>query len=295
MRVLVTGTTGFIGRHLMERLQGRYDVVALDLRDNKADSVFTQDALRNVDAVVHLAGMKGRDLCSENLREAIAFNVVETGALVAAARLAGVRRFIFASTYMVYGRRLPNDLPSCEGDEIRPSDLYAMTKALAEQIVQREAMDSTILRLGHVYGPDPLSESSDVVSRFLTSALQEGIIHLHGSGSTCVDPIYVDDVCECIERLLRAPSTGRNLFNVASGSAVTIRELAEAVHQVAKKRGFPVDIVSKGGDDSSEFHKAVSVDCIHRFLPGFRPRGLSRGLEDCMEHIQCCQPSLTRR
>ena len=302
MQILVTGSGGFIGTHLIRRLRGRYELVALMrapatslseggiriMQGDILDLSMLRKAMRSIDVVVHLAGIKGKDRCAGNVREALAVNVMGTSSVLRAAREAGVSKFILASTYWVYGRRYSGELPCREEDELRPCDVYGMTKAVGEELVRAEDIDWTILRLGHVYGPDRNGGGPDVIATFLTSALKHGVIRVQGSGSTLIDPIYVTDVCKCIEQLLHAKDTCQTVLNVSSGSAVTVRALAGEVKRTVGPDNSGVEIVHSGVDDRSEFDKSVAIDRILAYIPGFAPRPLSHGLEDFLRTIRDC-------
>ncbi|MBI3636428.1 MAG: NAD(P)-dependent oxidoreductase [Candidatus Rokubacteria bacterium] len=290
----MTGASGFIGSHLVEALGLRHEVVVLartsrrvfprrpvravvgDLGDVNA----LRDATRRTDVVVHLAGLKQCD--PGDIAKAIETNINGTQALLRAAREAGTARFVFASTYLVYGRRVDEELPCREDDELRPHDVYGMTKALAERLVEGEALNPVILRLGHVYGGDASKTDMDVVSAFIQSGVDQGALRVFGSGKTTIDPIHVDDVCQCIEQLLDAARPVPRILNVASGVSWSITQIAEQVAAAARAHGCPVAIVHEGADHRATFSKAVAIDRLRAVLPGFSPRALGEGIEACL-------------
>lgn len=283
MRIGVTGGTGFIGRHLVQRLRPWADLMTLEGRMECLDPDSLRASLEGAEVVIHLAGIKGRRACAQDVRKAIAVNVTATAQLLSAAREAGVQRFFFCSTYAVYGRRDRSELPNREEDEIRPCDVYGMTKALAEGLIQSEPIDSTILRLGHVYGLENNDRDPDVVSRFLRSAAEGQPIRIRGSGDRRIDPIHVEDVCECLELLLKNPRKGKELYNLTGGASLTVRQVAEKIQQVAQGQGLPLRIVQEGLDDPAEFDTACSIDRIRAALPGFSPRRLADRAEEILK------------
>jgi nucleoside-diphosphate-sugar epimerase len=169
MKVLVTGVTGAVGPHVIAELQerhdltlfarrpieGRHPVVTGDLR-SLADC---QRAVEGAEAVIHLAAY------SEPATGAFEDNVSGTYHLLEAARQAGVRRFLFASTNCVYGqcfrvtqRPFPIDfLPISESHPCRPEDNYGLSKVLCEQLLAQFnltwGLETAAFRLNWVWGP----------------------------------------------------------------------------------------------------------------------------------------------
>lgn len=279
MKIAVTGAGGFIGRNLIQRLQGRHEIVPLGRK--WTDPGLIGPALQGVEAVIHLGGIKGRDSCERNVGEAIAVNIEGTRLLAEAARKAGVARFLFASTYGVYGRRTPSELPSREESGPRPADLYSLTKAWGERLVHEGLPTSTVLRLGHVYGlGSNMAGRPDVTLKLFRSAREEGLLRVRGSGRTSIDPIWIGDLCECIRLLLERVPSGRETFNIASGSPLTIRELAETIRSHVKGLGIQARVVQEGPDDPTEFDRIPDVRRILETLRGFSPRPLSEGLKE---------------
>ncbi len=291
MKVLITGAGGFIGRNLINHLATSQTLVALDKRQRPdtapnavqwvlsdlTNSEVLANALQGVDAVVHLAALKGSQACQTHPQEAAAANVTATLTLVQAARRAGVKRFIFASTYDLYGALPAGASEFRESDPVKPTTLYGTTKAVGEQIVLESFKEAVVLRLGHVFGPGVRKERPDVITHFIAQACQSQPLVVQGSGKVRIDPIYVEDVCRCIERFLRKGAAA-GTYNVASGSSLTIREVAEAVASAAAERGIDVAITQEGVDHPEEIDRAVSIDSIRKTLPGFSPQKLSVGL-----------------
>lgn len=174
MKVLITGSIGLVGRFAVRELQGRHDLVLTDMRPpdepsphtflagDLMDAGFCRRAVDGVDAVVHLAA-----LLSPHIPRAYEINTVTTWNIADAARLTGVRRFLFASSINVYGQgsykissavRTPPYLPIDENVEARPEDGYGLSK-LAGEITLRGISDACgmcvyCFRLPGVWRPD---------------------------------------------------------------------------------------------------------------------------------------------
>lgn len=171
-RILVTGTTGFVGRSLVSKLRHDYDVVAATRRPGHPDhavrvvSVGAIDsrtqwdkALLGIDAVVHLAAIahKGGAHQKETPEIYREVNALGTLALAAAAARAGVRDFIFLSSIAVNGASSDRRGPFTEMDLPCPVGAYAVSKAEAEkgleEIAARSGLACTIIRPPLIYGP----------------------------------------------------------------------------------------------------------------------------------------------
>jgi nucleoside-diphosphate-sugar epimerase len=228
MRVLLTGGTGRIGTLAAPRLAAagfavralvrdparmaaaaRLAPVAGDLRDEDA----VARSLRDVDGVVHLAAaFRGVDRA-----EARAVNVDATLALARAALAAGVGRFVYASTNLVYGPG--RGRPATEDDEPRPnpSAVYPVTKVAAERgllaLHRSEGLDLRVLRLALVYGDG---------DTHLAEALEWA---REWPGHRRVHVVHHADVAQALVRALRTEGAGGRIYNIADDCPVTAVEL----------------------------------------------------------------------
>jgi nucleoside-diphosphate-sugar epimerase len=234
VRVLVTGATGFVARHLIPALARGHHVVALghdpqriptgdrveplhvDLRERD----FAQ-RLPPVDAIVQLA--QANVPFPEGAADLFAVNTASTAALLEHGRRSGATKFVFASSASVYGL---GDEAWSEDDMPAATDFYSATKLAAERLVTayRGEFDTTIMRLVAPYGP---GQKDRMIPRLVASVREGRPIQLNAGGRPRMNPIYVDDVVTVIERALE--SEGSRLLNVAGDDAMTIRELAETI------------------------------------------------------------------
>jgi UDP-glucose 4-epimerase len=243
MRVLVTGGAGFIGSHVVDRLcaegiaarvldlrKSSYhralDVehVAADLLDLRA----VQRAVKGCDAVVHLAAAADVDDVARRPAEAEAVNARGTLNVLEAARRAGVRRVVYASTIWVYG----NGSGTVDEDSAvaLPDHLYTATKLAGEMYCRAYGelygLQCTVLRFGIPYGPR--ARPAGVIPIFVTKALAGEPLTIAGEGSQSRRFVYVEDLAEGVVCALEPQAIGR-VYNLVGEQSVTVREIADTV------------------------------------------------------------------
>jgi len=256
-RVLVTGGAGFIGSHLVETLtsarerivvfdnfttgsrgnldgvSARVDVVEGDVRD--LDSL--RRAMEGVGVVFHLAAVSAVAPSVKDPLTTHAVNVTGTLNVLLAARDAGVRRVVFASSAAVYGSN--PSLPKTETHPPDPLSPYAATKLAGEVYCRVFAklygVETVALRLFNVYGPrqNPASEDSGVVTRFLARLASGQPPSIDGDGEQSRDLVYVGDVVGAFLRSCETPAASGEVFNIGSGRSTTINEIAKALAGIA--------------------------------------------------------------
>src|SRR5436305_376352 len=244
MRVLVTGGSGFIGSHVVDKLRARgYEPVIYDLRpspwhpNGTVDTVLgsitdreaLERALHSCDAVAHLAAVADVNDVHAEPEDAERVNARGTVAVLEAARRAGVKRIIYASTIWVYS--------DCAEEQVNedtllpaPSHLYTSTKLAGELYCKAYqelyGIDYTILRFGIPYGPR--AREAAVVPAFVGKALRGEALTLAGDGSQSRRFVYVEDLADGVA--LGLSEVGRNrIYNLASNENVTIRRIAETI------------------------------------------------------------------
>lgn len=234
MRILVTGTAGFIGFHLARRLLRDHDVVGVDgmtpyydvgykrrRHDILAESprfsahevmLEDADALGGIwedaapDVVVHLAAQAGVRYSLENPRSYVSSNVVGTANVLELARRLPPRHLLLASTSSIYGAA-PRT-PSAETDKAdEPLTLYAATKKATEAMAHAYAhlfdVPTTAFRFFTVYGP--FGRPDMALFRFVAAILEDRPIELYNHGRMERDFTYVDDLVESVVRLVDTP------------------------------------------------------------------------------------------
>ncbi len=300
MRVLATGTHGYVGSLLPSVLAARgHDLVGVDtcfytanLYDAPSpgfDEIrkdirrLERSDLAGVDAVVHLAELSN-DPLGELLPE-ITYDVNHLGSvrLATLAKEAGVERFVYASSCSVYG--VADEDVVDERSPINPQTAYAECKTLVERDVWAHADDSfspTFLRFATAYGASPRMRFDIVLNNLCGLAWTTREIRMESDGTPWRPLVHALDMCQAVACTLEAPRelVHNEILNVgAPGANYRIRDIAAIVGDV-----FEDCEISVGATSPDNRSYRVSFEKIGKVLPSFRcewdPR---RGAEQLLE------------
>lgn len=259
MRILVSGATSMIGRLLVERLTERGDEVTTlqrspsglsttEFNGSVTDPSAVDAAMAGQDAVVHLAAKV--DLVGD-WEDFVSINVEGTSTMLAAAREAGVRRFVYVSSPSVAhaGEAIVGAGPEpADPDATRGN--YATSKAMAETLAlaaSSELMSVVAIRPHLVIGPG----DTQLVERIVDRA-REGRLPLVGSGLALIDTTWVDNAVDAlIAAADRADELGGRALVVSNGEPRTVHELFERITSAAgvdwSPRSVPTRLAIAGG------------------------------------------------
>lgn len=277
MKIAVTGASGFIGTHVVKHiLASGYEVVALG-RKPEMDTLqafdpntglFYEDSLcslcqllTGVDVIFHLAARSSLDRSVNakmgrggvsSLTDYLGANVTLTESLLKAAVATGVRKFVFASSRMVYPSWLKG--PKNEDMTHRPDSPYGLSKKIAEDLVQMYSDDKQLigisLRLGQVMGEG--DNGRGILPHFIKSARAGISPTVYGEGRSKRDFVDVRDVVRAF--LLSAEkSIESQVFNISGGRGYSIKELAELVSVEASLDIGKIQYISIDNEDLSDF------------------------------------------
>jgi nucleoside-diphosphate-sugar epimerase len=221
------------------------------------------------DAVIHLAALSSDPLGSLNERSTYDINHVGSVRLAAAAKRAGVSRFLFASSCSLYGAADGRILT--EEAAFNPITAYGTSKVLVEADLARMADDTfspTYLRNATAYGVSPSLRSDIVVNNFVGVAYTTGEIVMQSDGTPWRPLVHVEDISRAFLAVLEAPREAihNQAFNVGSSDEnYQIRDVAEIVREVVP--GSSIRYLEDAGPDP----RCYSVDCskLARHLPSF--------------------------
>ncbi len=272
-RLLLTGATGFAGRHALARLAAEQEVWAVVrpgatrpgvpgvhwLEADLGLGFSTDDWPRRVDAVLHLAQSRHYREFPEKADDILAVNVDATLRLLEYARRAGAARFVHVSTGGVYA---PQRGRIDETAPLAPRDFYAATKEMAEALVRRYSriFATTVLRPFFIYGP---AQAGMLVPRLLDRLLSGEAITIAGDPGIRTNPTFVSDFVGAAVQALRSSATGA--FNVAGAETVSIRELVERLGRAAGRepiiRAGPADVEGDLVPDARRMMHDLGYSC----------------------------------
>jgi UDP-glucose 4-epimerase len=308
MNFLVTGSAGFLGSALANRLAkeghqvrglddlssgdpGRLDPDVLFTRGDVTDRPKLWTLLQDVDCVYHLAARVSVPESILYPREYNAVNVGGTVSIMEAMRDVGVQRVVFASSGSVYGDQ--GGQPLDEEAPPNPRSPYAVSKLAAEYYVQTIGalwgIETVILRIFNAYGPgQPLPAAhAPVIPHFLRRTVREGTLVIHGRGDQTRDFVYVTDVVEGMVSAATAPSIDKSVINIGSGQETSIRTLAQDVLEVV---GSSAEWLYKEDHDVGSSRMCADIKLAKKKL-GYRPQvKLQEGLERMVAKDHRFQP-----
>lgn len=311
-RWLVTGAAGFIGSHLVEALlsQGQ-NVLGVDnfsdgykenldevtcLEKSKQGSFkFIEGDLQNlelcrqicsdIDIVLHQAALGSVPRSITEPINTYGSNVSGFVNILTAAKDAGIRRFVYASSSSVYGDDPVS--PKVEGSIGVPLSPYALSKRINEEYADLYSriygMECLGLRYFNVFGPrqNPNGAYSAVIPRWFDSIKREESVVIYGDGETSRDFCYVDNVVQA--NLLAATTTNTlaygNIFNVGCAQRTTLNDLFHLIRELlySKKRFDPVYEPFRSGDIRHSLADISRATCLLGYYPQVDlEEGLSR-------------------
>lgn len=305
MKYLVTGGAGFIGSHISrelltrghsvrvfdnfssgkrENLQGLdVEIVEGDLRD--ADAV--AQAVKGMDVVFHEAAFVSVPESMEKPQECFDVNVTGTSGLFEAARKAGVRRVVVASSAAVYGDS--EDYPLSEYTPLRQLSPYAVSKRVdelyAELFTGQFGLEVVALRYFNVYGPRqrPDSMYAAAVPIFIRRMLDDKPITIFGDGGQSRDLVNVRDVVQANLLASEHPAAPGQIFNVCTGVETRLLDLLDILYEIFPNAPKHVHADPRPGD----IYRSIGTPKKIMDALGFKPQvSLVDGLYEAVEAMR---------
>lgn len=290
MRALITGGAGFIGSHLARALCREHGVVVLDdfslgnatidspnvetINASITDAAALQESLKGVDVVFHFAAVTGVPRSFKEPLFTMETNVLGTVKLLDAALARNVKRVVFASSASVYGDNPDN--PKKELMPAQPKSPYAVSKLAGEGLCdsyRQKGLQAVSLRFFNVFGP---GQKNGVVPAFVEAARQNKDFVVCGDGMQTRDFVFVDDV---VKACTLAAEKGAGVYNIGSGKATQVKELAEKIIALTGSESKLVFKPERAGDVK---HSQADVSLAKKEF-GYAPSvSLENGLKNLL-------------
>ncbi|MFP3144942.1 MAG: NAD(P)-dependent oxidoreductase [Caldisphaera sp.] len=325
--ILVTGSSGFIGSSIAEKLQNKgligldinpsYSLKNHEIKADITDRNFIEKLkeklkiVSEIDSIVHTAALISSSYCYTHPDEAFRVNFIGTLNLLEFARKYDVSRFIYISSGGIYGKTDPGEIID-ERKLPDPQDVYSTTKLISEIALKEYSKSYSItaasLRITAPYGPRMNGSKfpfqiPDGINRHplifaIKCVLSQDIIMPVG-GEHTINYTYIDDIVDAVALSLEASFKGFEVFNIAGGRNYSIRELGEAVKDLCPKLKVsigPGDL-TKGYDENDPMLSKLSIkqglfdiSKAEKIL-GFKPKySLKDGMKELILYIRKQMP-----
>jgi dTDP-4-dehydrorhamnose reductase len=277
-RVLLTGSSGILGRNICPHLRARFDLLAgyhnlrpsadinsefLDITDRR--SVFDIIDGFVPDVVIHLAG-KNLKFCEENPETARSVNYNATRNIADACSRKGIKLIFLSSDYVFDGSKGNYR----ESDPVNPASVYGRTKALSEAYIRKKCARYAIIRASGVYGPNATFYEMVINSLASNKALEP-------FADTYFTPTYIGDLVWVLINQAKSSET-KGIFHVAGTSVVSRYEMA---FMMAVISNADIKLLRPGYVSRSAacIHKNTSLNCLYTMkVLGKRFLGIKEGL-----------------
>lgn len=303
MKFLITGGAGFIGSNLSAALvangdqvrvldnfssgnrrnlagiEDRIELIEGDIRDYWT----VLQAVDGVDYVLHQAALPSVPRSVKNPLTSNEVNINGTLHVLEAAKNAGVKKFVMASSSSVYGES--EELPKHEGMRPSPLSPYAITKLTCEYYLkvywELYRFPTVALRYFNIFGPnqDPQSQYAAVIPKFITSLLENEPPTVFGDGEQSRDFTYIDN---CVQANILAATNDKivgDYFNVACGGQFTLNDLLDKLREIIGTDTKANYVDPRPGDIK---HSFATIDKLGEF--GYDPKvSFEDGLKKTVE------------
>jgi len=296
--IIVTGGSGFLGKHLCRRLlKEGHQVRNIDLRPN--DELETQIAdvrdtdaihrlINQVDCVFHLASLIEAGESVKNPQAFIDTNITGTLNVLEAMKANQVPLLIFSSSAAIYGE--PHRVPIQEDDRSLPINPYGMTKLAMEGLlssyVKAHGLTGVALRYFNLYGPEEHHiPETHAIPRFIEQIKNDQEVTVWGDGGHQRDYVYIDDIVEAHVQALnyaQANPHHYHYFNLSTEKPASVLDIIHNLEQVMGKTANIAHHTDRPGDPRELW---ASADKAHQFLGWQAQVNLPEGLKKTVEYF----------
>jgi UDP-glucose 4-epimerase len=301
-RILITGGAGFIGSHLARRFADQDEVTVLDdlrsgyarnlegvrcrfLQGSILDAGALRQATEGAEEIYHLAAMISVPESVAKPAECAELNTEGTRRVLDAARAAGARKVVLASSAAIYGDN--PTVPKLESMPPEPKSPYAATKLAGEHLLEQyrhcHGLGTASLRFFNVFGPrqDPRSAYAAAVPIFIAKAVRDEPIGIHGDGGQTRDFIHVTDIVGALA-YAGASADMAGTYNVGYGRSQSILDLAQEIIRLTGSKSAIEHLPPRAGDVR---HSLASTERL--LAAGWKPQSsVSAGLAETVEYFR---------
>jgi len=309
-KFLVTGGAGFIGSNICKRLveEGCFVRIIDNLLTGKksnldtfidkvefieadmGDNTIARSAMKDIDVVVHQGALPSVPRSVDDPAATHKHCVDATFTLLLAARDAGIKRFVYASSSAAYGDT--PTLPKVETMSPAPLSPYAVGKLVGEYYCsvfhKVFGLETISLRYFNVFGPyqDPTSQYAAAIPAFVTAILKDEPPTIYGDGEQSRDFTYVDNVVDANLLAARAKHTAGEVLNIACGEAVTVNKIIDIINEILGRNIKPIYTDPRPGDVK---HSLADIYLAEKLI-GFKPKvsfrdGLKKAIDWYQENL----------
>ena len=297
MKIIVTGGSGFVGRHLTESLSKEHNVSILDICPPKNNVNFIEaniinfneikNILNDFDIIIHLAALVGVESCENDPIKTLEFNINGTKNVLEACRNSNIKKIIFSSSSEIYGQ--PLSVPIKESDPLIPITTYGISKLAAEEYVKSYSkmygINYTILRFFNAYGPN--QSSNFVITRFTNLALDNRPITIHADGSQIRAFCHIEDIVGGIMLVLEK---GNNeIFNIGNDSeSISIKHLSQKIISMTNSKSEQIFIpFEKSNRNRNEILTRIPVIDKAKNILNYHPKiSLEDGIQSIIKSLK---------
>ncbi len=253
MKIIITGGAGFIGKHLVNYLLDKGNVITIfdNFSNSEENSMgyFIKNGVKvingdirkfeeilketeNQDILIHLAAKISVSESILNPSETFEVNVDGTKNVLEACKRSNIKKVIIASSAAVYGESVPK-IKLKENTKTNPISPYGKSKLIMEQEIRKNNINCIILRFFNIFGIGQTPEYAGVITKFIEMISTNKPLKIFGDGMQTRDFVSINNV---IESIYDAIKNGKNgTYNIASGKAITINELAKFMISLSRK------------------------------------------------------------
>ena len=297
VKILITGSSGFIGRSLKHFLERKgVEVISYDQKDNPKDSILDFQNLKSkmngLAGIVHLAAMSQPKSTFENPQDCVNINIGGTANVLEAVKLSKKKPWvIFASSREVFGSA--KTLPITENTPRKPVSIYGITKLAGEDLCRAYSesyfLKTRIVRFTSVYGRED-DNLGRIIPKFIILAQENKPLTIYGTGLEMFDFTYIDDAIDGLWKCIQEVQKSQKLhddFILSFGKPVNLRELAGIIIKEAKSKSK-----IKYLDSRSYSTNRCYADCKKaKEILGFKPKiNVREGIRLVIKEFKSRQP-----